>query len=49
MIKESLELSNASKEMAAAGRLAEVDKAMAEFEYQKQMYRLELSSRLAFS
>lgn len=46
MIKESLELSNASKEMAAAGRLAEVDKAMAEFEYQKQMYRLELSSRL---
>lgn len=47
MIEKSLELSNASKEIEVATRLAEADKAKADLEHSSKIYRLNLENKFA--
>lgn len=47
MIEKSLELSNASKEIEVATRLAEADKAKADLEHSGKIYRLNLENKFA--
>lgn len=46
MIEKSLELSNASKEIEVATRLAEVDKTKAQLNYQSKLYQIDLENKL---
>ena len=46
LVKKSLELSNASKEVEVAARLAQVDKTKADIEYGIKAYRMELENKL---
>ncbi len=47
LVKKSLELSNANKEVEVAARLAKVDRTKADIEYEVKAYQLELKNKIA--